>query len=141
MQITVKAKQAGRKHALIEAKAIKIDDIGTNPTLAELLKAVVKQQVREYNKKTSETNLLPFLSKAEIESGTSNGKIGFGTVYSENKADLDKAQEAALQAFADGLFAVFAGDDEIGRLDDRICFTDETVITFIRLTFLAGSYW
>jgi hypothetical protein len=141
MKITVKLKQAGRKHALIEAKTIEIDEIGTNPTLAELLKAVVKQQVREYNEKTAENNLLPFLSTTEIGSGASRGKIGFGRVYSDNKADLDKAQEAALQAFEDGMFAVFAGDRELSRLDDQVRFTDETKFTFIRLTFLAGSYW
>lgn len=140
MKITVKAKQAGRKHALIENKTIEIDDIGTNPTLSELLKAVVKQQVEEYNSKTAEKTLLPFLSKEEIDSQVSSGKVGFGTIYSENKADLEKAQETALQAFEDGMFAVFADETEISKLDETINFTDETIITFIRLTFLAGNY-
>jgi hypothetical protein len=141
MQIIIKAKQAGRKHALIENRAIEIENIDNNPTLAELLKAVVKQQVEEYNSKTAEKTLLPFLSKDEISNQIETGKVGFGTIYSENKADLEKAQETALQAFEDGMFAVFADENEVQKLDETVGFTDETVFTFIRLTFLAGSYW
>jgi hypothetical protein len=141
MQITVKAKQAGKKHALIENKSIEIDEIGTNPTLAELLKAIVLQQVTEYNSKTAEKNLLPFLAKNDIANQAESGKIGFGSIYSENKADLVTAQETALQAFEDGLFAVFADDDEIQKLDEIVNITETKVFTFIRLTFLAGSYW
>lgn len=141
MKITVRVKQAGRKHALIENKSIEIEDIGENPTLENLLKAVVKQQVEEFNDKPVEKNLLPFLSKDEIEQKSESGKVGFGSIYNENKADLTKAQTTALQAFEDGMFAVFANDDEIQKLDEIVALNGETVITFIRLTFLAGSYW
>lgn len=141
MQIIIKAKQAGRKHALIENRIIEIDDIGNNPTLSNLLKAIVKQQVEEYNSKTAEKNLLPFLSKDEIANQAQDGKIGFGSIYNENKADSEKAQETALQAFEDGMFAVFADEKELQKLDETVCVTDATVFTFIRLTFLAGSYW
>lgn len=141
MKITVRVKQAGRKHALIENKLIEIEDLGKNPTLEILLKAVVKQQVEEFNDKPVEKNLLPFLSKDEIEQKNASGKVGFGSIYNENKADLTKAQETALQAFEDGMFAVFANDDEIQKLDEIVALNGETVITFIRLTFLAGSYW
>lgn len=141
MQITIKAKQAGRKHALIENKVIEIDEIEASSPISEFLKAIVKQQVTEYNNKTVEKNLLPFLAKEEISDQAESGKVGFGAIYHENKADLIKAQEAALQAFEDGIFAVFADDAEIQKLDEIIQLTDSTVITFIRLTFLAGSYW
>lgn len=141
MDITVKVKQAGRKHALLENKTIEIEDIGTNPLLADLLNAVVRQQVEEFNAKPHEKNLLPFLSKDEISLSTETGKVGFGSVYNENKADVSKAQETALQSFEDGMFAVFAGENEIQKLNQAVALNDETVITFIRLTFLAGSYW
>lgn len=141
MQITVRAKQAGRKHALIENKIIEIDDIGKKPLLEDLLRAVVKQQVEEYNRKPVQKNLLAFLSKEEIAEKSETGKVGFGSIYNENKADLSKAQETALQAFEDGMFSVFADDFEIKSLRGEVEFTDSTVITFIRLTFLAGSYW
>lgn len=141
MKIIVKAKQAGRKHALIENKFIEIDDIGQEPSLADLLKAIVKQQVEEYNSQPKGENLLPFLSKSEIDQKIESGKVGFGGVYNENNADVEKAQETALQAFEDGMFAVFADDEEIQKLDRAVHLNDATVITFIRLTFLAGSFW
>lgn len=141
MIITVKVKQAGRKHALLENKTIAIEDIGATPLLADLLNAVVRQQVEEFNAKPHEKNLLPFLSKDEISDSAKTGKVGFGSVYNENKADVFKAQETALQAFEDGMFAVFAGEKEIQKLDEPVALNDETVVTFIRLTFLAGSYW
>ena len=141
MKITVKAKQMGRKHALLENKIIEIEDIGHSPLLEDLLKAVVKQQVEEFNDKPFEKNLLPFLSKDEIQNQAESGKVGFGSVYNEKKADLAGARETALQAFEDGMFSVFADDVEIRNLKDEVIISESTVITFIRLTFLAGSYW
>ena len=141
MKITVKVKQAGRKHALLENKELEIEDIGKTPSLKDFLNAVVKNQVEEYNQKNAKENLLPFLSKAEISAQAESGKVGFGSIYNENKADLERAQETALQAFEDGMFSVFADENEIGKLDEIIELNDLTVITFIRLTFLAGSYW
>jgi hypothetical protein len=141
MKITVKAKQAGRKHALLDNREIEIEDLGKTPTLEELLKAVVRQQVEEYNKKDAEKSLLPFLSKAEIGHQAEAGKVGFSSIYNENKANVEQAQATALQAFEDGMFSVFADETEIRNLKDQVRLRDSTVITFIRLTFLAGSYW
>lgn len=141
MQITFKAKQAGRKHALIENRKIEIENIGEKPTLEALIKAIVKQQVEEFNTKSPEKNLVSFLSKDDIAEQASNGKVGFKTIYNDNKADVEKAQETALLAFNDGLFSVFADDTEIQKTTDEIEIRDATVFTFIRLTFLAGSYW
>ncbi|RBL90432.1 hypothetical protein [Chitinophaga flava] len=141
MDLIINAKQAGRKHALIEKQKIVIDDLPYSPSLRVLLNAVVKQQVTAYNDKPLEKNLLPFLSNEQIDSQTNTGKVGFGSIYNENKANLAKAQEVALQAYEDGLFAVFADEEELQGLDHIFVLKPETVITFIRLTFLAGSYW
>ena len=141
MKITVKAKQAGRKHALLENTEIEIENIGQTPLLEDFLNAIVKQQVEEYNRKPAEKNLLPFLSKREIQQQSESGKVGFGVIYNENKVDITKAQETARQAFEDGMFSVFADEAEIRSLKDKLELNDSTVITFIRLTFLAGSYW
>lgn len=141
MKITVKAKQVGRKHALLENKEIEIEEIGENPTLEDLIKAIVKQQVEEFNSKTPEKNLLPFLSKSEISANAETGKVGFSSIYNENKPNFEEAQATAILAFTDGIFCVFADDEEIRNLSDEIQIKDSTVFTFIRLTFLAGSYW
>lgn len=141
MQITISVKQPGRKHAIIDKQLLEIDDITDSPSLRELLQGVVKQQVAVYNNKPLEKNLLPFLSAAQVDDSLAAGKAGFGSIYNEQKADAVKAQETALQAFEDGLFAVFINDEEIKYLSDKISLNNHTVITFVRLTFLAGSFW
>ncbi|HVI48614.1 MAG TPA: hypothetical protein VM802_27345 [Chitinophaga sp.] len=95
MNLTISAKQADRKHLLIARRTIVIDDLALAPSLREFLLAVVKQQVTEYNSKSSEKNLLPFLSKQEIDNQANTGKIGLGNIYNENKADVLEAQVLA----------------------------------------------
>ncbi len=56
-------------------------------------------------------------------------------------ADLDTALETALLAFTDGLFTVFINDEEVKTLDTPLTIEADTIITFIRLTFLVGGYW
>ncbi|NLU92548.1 hypothetical protein [Chitinophaga sp. Ak27] len=141
MQITISVKQPGRKHALIDRQMLEIADLPDHPSLRELLLAVVAQQVADYNSKPLEKNLLPFLSSGEVADLVTTGKAGFGSIYNEHKADREKAQETALQAFADGLFAVFIDDEEIKKITDHFSLNSHTVITFVRLTFLAGSIW
>jgi hypothetical protein len=141
MQITISVKQPGRKHAIIDRQVLEIDDITDHPSLRELLVAVVKQQVTAYNNKPLEKNLLPFLSPEQTDDLAAAGKAGFGSIYNEHKADTEKAQATALQAFEDGLFAVFVNDKEIENLTEIFSLDSLTIITFIRLTFLAGSIW
>lgn len=140
MELIINVKQAGRKQALLEKQVIEIDDIGNQPSLRNLITAVVKQQVITYNSKPFEKNLLPFLTDDQITDQASTGKISFGSIYNEQKADVVKAQETALQAFEDGMYAVFADDEELTSLSGQLNLSPETVITFIRLTFLAGGY-
>jgi hypothetical protein len=86
-------------------------------------------------------NILPFLSDAQTQEQAASGKIGFGSIYNENKASPEQARKTALQAFEDGMFALFLDEAEITELNTIVYLTDTTIITFIRLTFLAGSYW
>jgi hypothetical protein len=141
MNIIIKIKQPGRKHALIDNKIITIEDIGPTPTAKELIEAIVEQQVLDHNHKPTEKNILPFLSNAQTEEQAATGKISFGSIYNENKAEPVQAKQTALQAFEDGMFALFVNDEEINNLTTTIALPEKSVITFIRLTFLAGSYW
>lgn len=141
MQISIRLKQPGRKQALIDNKIINIDDVGEQPTVREFLNAVVSQQVKKYNSKPREKNLLPFLTQSETDEQLADGKVSFGSIYNENKANILLAKETALQAFEDGMFAVFADEEELSDLSQSFALSPNTVITFIRLTFLAGSYW
>ncbi|WP_164464437.1 hypothetical protein [Chryseobacterium sp. G0162] len=54
---------------------------------------------------------------------------------------MQKAQDNAIQAFEDGMFAVFYNDEQLENLDQSIDLSLRHLFTFIRLAFLAGSYW
>lgn len=140
MKFTIIAKQAGRRHPIVETEPIGFEGIGAAVVLCDLLTAIVRQQVSEFNSRRG-SPLLPILSSKAIDDRAATGKIGFGAIYNENRADADKAVETALQAFEDGMFAVFIDDVEMTSLDQIVQVTDGTVLTFVRLTFLAGSYW
>ncbi|WP_282628834.1 hypothetical protein [Empedobacter sedimenti] len=142
--IHVNVKQLGKKHPILAEQPINIDTQKDTISIQELLDFIVQQQVENYNQKPIEKededvqklpkeNYLPLL----IESG----KVGFSSIYNENKADLSKAQETARQAFEDGMFAIFLGDQQFEDLAEEVSLTSNQSFTFIRLTFLAGSYW
>ncbi len=85
--------------------------------------------------------LVPFLTESEISDQSTAGKIGFGRIYSDKKADSKKAVETALQGFEDGLFRIIIGDVEATELDEPLTIHENDILTFIRLTFLAGRLW
>lgn len=141
MQLIISVKQLGRKQPLIGRQTITIADIGTAPTLRALIDAVVDQQVDAYNARPFEQQLLPFLGPAEIETQSQSGRVGFNTRYNENQADPKKAKEIAIQALQDGLFVVFLNEEEFTEPEQPLSLTPDTVVTFIRLSFLAGGYY
>ncbi|HEY1195353.1 hypothetical protein [Flavobacterium sp.] len=144
MNITISVKQLGRKHPILQEKIISLDNTTSIVTVRTFLELIVKNQVELFHASSFEfededkihlpkENYLPIL--------TDTGKVGFGALYNHNKVDLAKAQENAIVAFEDGLYAVFFGEDQLETLSQEIDLSKNNPITFIRLTFLAGSYW
>lgn len=144
MEIKVTVKQLGRKHPILSEQKLEINANEANISLENLLRLVVQQQVEAFNSKSFEMEdedyaKLPTENYLNILTDT--GKVGFGSIYNQKKADLQKAQENAIQAFEDGLFAVFYNDEQIENLSQEINLDLLHTFAFIRLTFLAGSYW
>jgi hypothetical protein len=144
MDISISVKQLGRKHPILQEKIISLDNTTSIVTVRTFLELIVKNQVELFHASSFEfededkihlpkENYLPIL--------TDTGKVGFGAIYNHNQVDLAKAQENAIVAFEDGLYAVFYGDDQLETLSQEIDLSKNKSITFIRLTFLAGSYW
>lgn len=111
-------------------------------TVRELLTVLVQRSVREYNERRDEGQLLKYLTKEEIAGQASAGKISFG-VRGGNDAELEQAVENARQCFEDGIYRIFAGEEELTGLEQPIPWKDdgtdeELVFTFIRLTMLSG---
>ena len=144
MNISISVKQLGKKHPILQEKNISLDTSKSIVCVRTFLELIVKHQVELFHASSFEwedqdtihlpkENYLPIL--------TDTGKVGFGAVYNHNKVNIAVAQENAIVAFQDGLYALFYGDDQLESLTEEIDLSQNKSITFIRLTFLAGSYW
>lgn len=142
MLIQFSIKQLGKKRPFIERKSIEIvGEYHTLYSLQELLTQIVSQQVTEFNQKRSEKSLFTFFQENELQAEAQTGRVRFGEIYNDTQANLEKAIETVLLAFEDGLMAVFVNDDQIEKLNQEISLDENSVFTFVRLTFLAGSIW
>lgn len=99
MQIYIKIKQLGKKKATIERQPLVIPSDITD--LRGVITNIVEEQVKSYNKKSVEPELVDYLLSSEIESKAKSGKIGFGRRYNDRKAKREQAIENALISFDD----------------------------------------
>lgn len=108
-------------------------------TVRELLCALVRLGVKDYNERKDSGQILSYLTKEEIEEKAAVGKVSFGLQNGED-ADENKAVENALQCFEDGIYRVFAGEDELTELEQRIPWEngEDMEFSFIRLAMLSS---
>ena len=76
-----------------------------------------------------------------LDSGIQTGKVAYGDPMDDRKADEEKAVENALQCFDDGIVALFADGVRYTNRKEQIPLKEQSVVTFVRLTFLAGRMW
>lgn len=143
MQIQISLKQLGKKRPVLAAKSIEVNLVENQSyTLQTILQEIVTQQVSEFNQKRESKNLFTYFKEDTIQQqANTTGKVDFGVIYNEEKADLSKAIDTVLLAFEDGLIAVFVDDEQVEKLDTEIQLQETSLFTFVRLTFLAGSIW
>lgn len=139
MKIYVNKKTLGKKRKALDSVAYEVPE--TVGTLEELLKELVRREVENYNQKGTDKQSIFLYDEQTLEEHASAGKVGFGRIYSEKKADLSKATENALQSFRDGLVRVVWNEQELEHLEDKIVLSEGDVFTFIRVTFLTGRLW
>ncbi len=139
MTIYINMKAAGKRKAILEQVPYELPD-GV-ATLRDFLTELVKIEVENYNQKGTDVQVIPYLTKEEVEEQASVGKVGFGRVYSEKQADAAKAVVNAIQCFEDGLIRVFQNETELKELNMPIELHKDDCFTLIRLTFLAGRLW
>ncbi|MEP0214261.1 MAG: hypothetical protein ABJD66_13645 [Cellulophaga sp.] len=136
-QLTLQLKKLGKK----KVKQIPLTLDATPNNLQELLVGCVKNQVEAFNKKRLEVNVVGFLSPTEIQDQAQSGKVDFGDLANKDLAVEQDAIDNVLLAFKDGLFVVFVDGDEVTSLDTPLQLTKDSVVAFIRMTFLVGTYW
>lgn len=139
MRLYFKVKQAGSRKNFIAKEEIVLECIPT--TLRELIKGIVTKNVKEFNENIKKERLVDYLTNKEIENRAEAGKVSFGSIYNESKQDLGKALESAYLAYEDGIYKVFVGDKEAGKLDEEIELKDADTLTFIKFTMLSGRLW
>ena len=139
MKIFVNVKQIGKRKNKIDKKKYEISEKIT--TVKELLTEFVTININEFNNGFTENDIVPYLTDEKINDLSDAGKISFGVDYNEQKQDLEKAIENALQSYEDGIYRVFVNDEEMREIDCEINLKENDELTFVRLTLLAGRMW
>ena len=139
MKIFVNVKQIGKRKNKIDKKKYEISEKIT--TVKELLTEFVTINVNEFNNGFTENDIVPYLTDEKINDLSDAGKISFGVDYNEQKQDLEKAIENALQSYEDGIYRVFINDEEVVGIESEINLKENDELTFVRLTMLAGRMW
>lgn len=138
MKIYVNVKAIGKKKAVFDHLVYEIKEVRT---IQELISEIAQIEALQYNSQAGKCEIIKYLSGDEIEAQAKSGKVGFGNVYSDQKADINQAVMNACQAYEDGLVRIFQNEEELGDIHDEIHIQEGDLFTFMRLTFLAGRLW
>ncbi len=139
MQIFIRIKAASKKKDVLQLTPYEIND--SISTLRELLTDIVITEVNKYNNKNNDTVLTAFISQEQIDDLSLTGKVSFGDVFNDKKAEKSSSINNAIQCFEDGIVRVFMDETELTELDAPLTIKENEVFTFIRLAFLAGRMW
>ena len=137
MKIIINVKGLSRKKVIHQEEVELTNNISTTK---DLITELVKINVEKFNKKIDDKNILSIMTNEYIAEAVRAGKIG-DEVHGDKKANLEKALDTAYLAFEDGLYCIFINDEQSEKLDDSLNLKDGDILTFIRLTMLAGRMW
>lgn len=115
-------------------------DGGGEPlTLRTLISRIVRAEVAAFRTRQKAARYLVVMTEEEVRAASAKGRIAPGASdVGLQEVDDEQAVGAALQAFEDGMYLVLIDDQEQRDLEQQVFVTDDSTITFIRLTFLAG---
>ncbi len=157
MKLQIHIKGAGRRQNRITQ--IVYDYPLQEMSVEEFLAETVRQTVRAYNERrstdvTGSAELLQLFSEEALQDRleqsiadqAQTGKVTFSAVQERSqqaahRADENKAIENALQAFEDGIVAVFVDGVRYTEKEQRLLLKEDSEATFVKLTFLAGRIW
>lgn len=139
MRVYIQVKQLGKRKCSIEKMPV---DLPVPPAdVKELIEAIVSRQVREYNERLQQSDVLKYLTQEEVEDKATSGKVGFGVNYNGKSATEAEAIANALQCYEDGIYRIFIDETETGELSSPVLLKENATLTFVRLTMLAGRMW
>jgi hypothetical protein len=109
-------------------------------TLRDLIERVVRHEVAAFRKRQSDRQFVRALTAAQIESAAEKGKVEMGdSEVGRQHVDVEQAVGAAWTAFEDGLYLVVVDEMQFTNLDQSVFLTEDSQITFVRLTMLTGA--
>lgn len=139
MRIKINVKKIGKNRSL--TASVFYDYPEGVDTVAKLLRETVRINLAEFIKRRKRTEVEAVLSGEDIEEQAGTGKISFGIAYDSRTADFEKAVGNACQCFEDGIAVIFLDGKRLETLGERIDLREDSELTFVRMTMLAGRMW
>lgn len=137
MKVYIQVKKLGKRIQTVGSIPYELETCPA--TLRELIACMVNQGVEGYNERLRSGEQNKALSEAEIQDMSQVGKIAFGIPFGEREANPQKAVDAALLAFTDGLYRFYINEMEITELDTPVHLCEDDTIAIIRLVMLTGG--
>ena len=147
MELKVQIKQAGSRSSKITSATLLLSEVPQ--TVGELISFAAKSTYYTFKTKSELTeafqkgNLSSVIIYPEqsIADMAASGKIAFDFPLQNEKITEQNAVNTALEAFDDGLIALFIDDQRFENKNQPLTLTGNETITFIKLTMLAGRMW
>ena len=138
MTIYVNVQRISRRRPAMEPVPLELT--GTPGTVTELITLCVEACVEQQHRRIVDVKET-VLSQETMDDLAVVGKIAFGLDANGTPADPGETVANALQSYRDGLFRVFMNKKALGGLEEPISLSSQDVLTFVRLTMLAGGGW
>ena len=139
MRFYVNVKALGKLRASVECAPFEIE--GTPEDVRGLIIEVVAACASQFEQRSARSEVLEAMTAKEIADRSRSGKISFDMVNGENAVNVPQAQQNALQCFEDGIYRIFLDGKSLQELDEKITINEQSQLTFVRLTMLAGRLW
>ena len=137
MKVYIQVKKLGKRIQTVGSIPYELETCPA--TLREMIACMVNQGVEGYNERLRSGAQNKALSEAEIQDMSQVGKVAFGIPFGEREANPQKAVDAALLAFTDGLYRFYINELEITELDTPVHLCEDDTIAIIRLVMLTGG--
>ena len=137
MKVYIQVKKLGKRIQTVGSIPYELETCPA--TLRELIACMVNQGVEGYNERLRSGEQNKALSETEIQDMSQVGKVAFGIPFGEREANPQKAVDAALLAFTDGLYRFYINELEITELDTPVHLCEDDTIAIIRLVMLTGG--
>ena len=138
----IDVRSVGRRKQLMDDFSVPLppSDGDGGRLLRDIIEQIVRSEVAAFEERQRSGQFLTALTSKEIHDAAARGKVvSGGTDIEPQQVDVEHAVANALQSFCDGIYLVVIDGDQVEDLDAEVRVRDDSRITFLRLTLLAGG--